>query len=403
MIRSLSFGFLLAALATLPVPTLHAAAPQSAGEEAVRRQSAILETRFALERAQQVAQQGDRAKAAKAFEEAYNAAMVVGGKGVEEELKLIVAGLASAKIDLARAAYSEGNVAVAIDHLKRVLAVDPTNPTALSLKETYDQTAVSLRGRLPSPEVQKQIPVENERRIKAATLVQDGKLLFELGNLTESERKLKEAVDLDPYNEAGFYYLDLIKNRHYNEEARKREIYAKDAIVAVEQAWNPPTQRGLLPVPNPLAKTNLIYTGQGRTQIFKLLNEIRLPEVLFDGLPLNEVVKYLDDEVRKLDPNKQGINFMMNSAGEGGGGGRSDGLEPRYRPHQPGAAQCTAHRCARRGDESLRQAAQVFCRGLRDCILPQAPRSRATAHPYVARGPEHVPTGLGERDGHHLR
>ena len=64
MIRSLSFGLLLA-LVALPGRALQAAAPQSAHEEAVRRQSAILETRFALERAKSVALQGDSAKTAK--------------------------------------------------------------------------------------------------------------------------------------------------------------------------------------------------------------------------------------------------------------------------------------------------------------------------------------------------
>lgn len=328
MIRSLSFGLLLALFALSIPDSLRAAAPQSAQEEAVRRQSAILETRFALDRAQAIARLGDSLKSAKAFEEAYQAAMVVGGKGVEAELQLIVAGLATAKLDLARAAYKDGNVSVALDHLKRVLAVDPNNATALSLKQTYDKTAESLRGRLPSPEVQRQIPAEMERRVKAGTLVQDGRLLFEAGNLDQAEKKLQEASALDPYNEAAFYYLDLIKNRRYTELARKREIYSKDAIVEVERAWNAPVQRELLPVPNPLAKTNLIFTGPGRTQLYKTLHETRLPEVLFDGLPLSEVVKFLDDEVRKLDPSKQGINFMMQVGGDGGSGAAPVTVDP---------------------------------------------------------------------------
>jgi type II secretory pathway component GspD/PulD (secretin)/tetratricopeptide (TPR) repeat protein len=320
MIRFLLSGTLVVMVATTAALVAHAAAPQSAEEEAVRRQSAILETRFALERAQAVARQGDRAKAAKAYEEAYNAAMAVSGKGVENELKQIIAGLASAKLDLAREAYKQGDVTTALDHVNRVLRVDPSNPAAVSLKQTYDKTAESLKGRLPSAETQKQIPVEMDRRTQAGTLVQDGKLLFELGNLDEAEKKLKAAAALDPYNEGAFYYLDLIKNRRYTEEARRREIYAKDAIVEVERAWNPPVKRELLPTPNPMAKTNLVHTGPGRTQIYRMLNEIRLPEVLFDGLPLGEVVKFLDDEVRKLDPAKQGINFMMNSGADAGGG-----------------------------------------------------------------------------------
>ena len=51
MIRSLSFGLSLAVMVLVGGPPARGAAPQSAQEEAVRRQSAILETRFALEKA----------------------------------------------------------------------------------------------------------------------------------------------------------------------------------------------------------------------------------------------------------------------------------------------------------------------------------------------------------------
>ena len=42
------------------------------------------------------------------------------------------------------------------------------------------------------------------------------------------------------------------------------------------------------------------------------LDAITLKEVQFDGLPLSEVLKFLYEESRKLDPEKQGINFIIN-------------------------------------------------------------------------------------------
>ncbi|MEW6304547.1 MAG: M56 family metallopeptidase [Verrucomicrobiota bacterium] len=43
---------------------------------------------------------------------------------------------------------------------------------------------------------------------------------------------------------------------------------------------------------------------------FKLENAV-FQEVFFDGLPLSEVIHYLMDESRKLDPDKEGVNFMI--------------------------------------------------------------------------------------------
>jgi len=42
------------------------------------------------------------------------------------------------------------------------------------------------------------------------------------------------------------------------------------------------------------------------------LNQIVLPEVSFDGLPLSEVLRYLRDESVKRDPDKAGVNFLIN-------------------------------------------------------------------------------------------
>src|SRR4029077_4960801 len=44
------------------------------------------------------------------------------------------------------------------------------------------------------------------------------------------------------------------------------------------------------------------------------LDAIRISELNADGLPLSEVVKILDREVLKADPEHKGINFILSSA-----------------------------------------------------------------------------------------
>ena len=65
-------------------------------------------------------------------------------------------------------------------------------------------------------------------------------------------------------------------------------------------------------VPNPFAMTNLVFTGPGRQAIQSRLHRIVMNEVLFDALPLPQVLQFLSDEAVKRDPDKQGINFMIN-------------------------------------------------------------------------------------------
>jgi beta-lactamase regulating signal transducer with metallopeptidase domain len=52
-----------------------------------------------------------------------------------------------------------------------------------------------------------------------------------------------------------------------------------------------------------------------RSPIAAQLEKIVLDEVAFDGVPLSEVLKFLDAESRKRDPEKHGINFLINPNG----------------------------------------------------------------------------------------
>jgi hypothetical protein len=53
-------------------------------------------------------------------------------------------------------------------------------------------------------------------------------------------------------------------------------------------------------------------SSRGRQAICSKLESIRLETVRYDGLPLGEVVINLKDEAKKRDPEKKGINFLMN-------------------------------------------------------------------------------------------
>jgi hypothetical protein len=53
-------------------------------------------------------------------------------------------------------------------------------------------------------------------------------------------------------------------------------------------------------------------SSRGRQAIISKLESIRLDTVRYDGLPLGEVVINLRDEAKKRDPDKKGINFLIN-------------------------------------------------------------------------------------------
>jgi len=62
---------------------------------------------------------------------------------------------------------------------------------------------------------------------------------------------------------------------------------------------------------NPYTTTNLTYTGKGRQAIVSKLDRIRMDTVLYQRRELSEVVRELNEETKKRDPEQRGINFMV--------------------------------------------------------------------------------------------
>jgi len=282
-----------------------------ATDVAVQREAAIILLRKTLAEAKAAQDKLDLLAAAKLYEEAYRLVQIV-GVGIDQEAQETSSGLATVRLVLAKQAQRRARFEEADLHVKRVLTVDPKNEAALKFKKENDKALEALKGRVPSKEVQALIPEVQKQRISTATLAQDGKVLYEMGRMEEAEAKLKQAVAQDADNTMAFYYLTLIEEARYAQGARAREISVKNKAVEVERAWLPPIQREALPSANPFATTNLVYTGPGRQAIQNKLNRILLNEALFDGVALPQVLTYLSEESTKRDPDKEGINFLIN-------------------------------------------------------------------------------------------
>ena len=144
---------------------------------------------------------------------------------------------------------------------------ETNNPTLPSIGDNLKQTnsSVSTTTNMAS---------NFENKSKADSLVQDGKLDYEMGKLDEAEVKLKSALALDSGNATAKYYSGLVQ------AARQSPKFIK--------------------------------TSEGRQAIMQKLKTIRLDRVAFDAMPLSEVIRSLSAESYKQDPDRQGINFLLN-------------------------------------------------------------------------------------------
>ena len=312
---SLALILLLTAAAVAPAQT---PPEEAAVNEAVYRQANRITLRQKLAEARAAQDRRALASAAKMYDDAWELVLKI-GSGVDAERDQTIAGLTAVRMDLARAAQGHGDYKEARTQVDDVLRVDPTSAVAIEFKTGNAKLLAEQRGTIPSEEVRSQVPAIMEDRVKASTLVHDGKLLFEMNKLDEADAKLKMALKQDPHNEAALYYLNLVSEAKYLKASKLHEVTLRQDVRAVEQAWANPISRESLPVPNPYARTNMVYTGQGRQNIITKLDRIHLDSVKYDGLPLSEVVINLNDEAKKRDPEKHGINFLVNQNIDTGG------------------------------------------------------------------------------------
>lgn len=305
-------------LATAPTAWSQAPANETAVNEAVYRQANLILLHQKLTEAKAAQDRHALPAAAKLYDEAWGLVQTV-GTGVDAERAQTIAGLADVRLDLAHQAQRHNDLVGANDQVKDILRVDPSNAAALDFKKANDKLLAQQQGKIVDAETQAQVPGIIQEKINAGTLTQDGRLLFELGKYDEAEVKLKQALRIDPNSQAALYYLSLCADGKYTQATKRRAVSAQANLTEVVQDWANPVKRELLPVPNPYIRTNLVNTSPGRQTLMNKLDLIRLDTVKYDGLPLGEVIINLNDEAKKRDPLKRGINFLISQTADTGG------------------------------------------------------------------------------------
>ena len=163
--------------------------------------------------------------------------------------------------------------------LVSILSVTAFAAVALPMGQAPEQTNAVDSSAVPSSSsASANNPAVSTASTEAKALVQDGKLLYEMGKLDEAEKQLSAALQKNPREQAAYYYLSLIK------EARSN-------------------------------KRVIVPTSPGRKVLLGKLERTGLASVEFDNVPLADVVKFLVQQVRLSDPESVGINILLNPGG----------------------------------------------------------------------------------------
>src|SRR5215831_9090690 len=122
-----------------------APAQDTAVNEAVIRQADRIALRQKLADARATQERGDLLKAAKLYDDAWELVQRVGAN-VEAEASMARSGLATVRLELARAAQHRSDYRDAAVQINDVLRVDPSNAEALDLKRANEKLLADQAG-----------------------------------------------------------------------------------------------------------------------------------------------------------------------------------------------------------------------------------------------------------------
>jgi len=174
-------------------------------------------------------------------------------------------------------------------------------------------------------------------------LLGDAKIFFDRGKLDHAEGLCGEVLRIDSENSEALRLIDAIsKARKTNlaenvddksgarpaemervlppeTDPSKNRFMAPQTIGSFEQVisnalnFSTEEKRRRVRFTEGSGVSNIVYNSKGRQRIRRLLEEIRLPSVMYDDVGLGEVLRRLSEEVRQRDPEKRGIDFLLSA------------------------------------------------------------------------------------------
>ena len=288
------------------VPTV----AQTAHTEAVSRHQLMISANQAISDGQRLLGSGNYDEAATRFQYALDA-MTPGGDSAVSYSRA-EAGLAAAKAGQAEQLAKDDKFAQAATLLQQSIALQPNNPVyAADIEElkkeqlAYEEQVRDPEGTVNNPAVTDDL---KSRVAEVQKLLFEGDAYFRTGQFDRSEETYSKILLLDPYNKAARDKMDHIERYKLRADSVRHEEYEQEAMEKVDHGWQEVVSPDIVVGP---AKDVAVVGPSNRAIITHKLQSIIIDKVNFEKLDIAAVIQFLQQKSKELDPDHQGINFVL--------------------------------------------------------------------------------------------
>ncbi|MGD0060425.1 MAG: hypothetical protein ABSD58_13500 [Verrucomicrobiia bacterium] len=351
----------LRAAPTDPSSTGSSTAEQAAREELVRRQEAQLAAEKLLTQGEKLFYAGKYSEAVAKLEEGIK--LLPRAPATEVDYNRALHGLTDSYTRLADAALRSGDIANARTLAGKALQYDPQNRAAMELLTKAKQADSNKTAENPSGAPLDQTPEFVAKKDQIKKLFREGKILMNSGQYDEAESRFQQILIVDPYNaDANVLLKDLNKQRidyaqNSQEQTRVHRLWE------VSDRWTPPISSEVQPPKSEEHVGAIVRDALRQESIIKKLNEIVIPEVNYREAVVSDVITFLSDESRTLDPEKVGVNIVL-SSGIAGPPAKTGPTPRTAAPTAPGAEAAAAEAPTGETPESFGQKITLSLRNV---------------------------------------
>lgn len=278
--------------------------------ELTNRQQLKISANQAISDGQRLLGSGNFDQAAERFQYALDA-LTPGGVTATSYNRAEI-GLAAAKAGQAQELAKDDKFAEAATLLQQAVILQPDNPVYPADIEELKKEQMAYEEQIRDPEGTVNNPAVTDdfkaRVAEAQKLLFQGDAYFRTGQFDKSEMAYSKILLLDPYNKAARDKMAHIEAYKQRAASFRHEEYEKAAMENIAHGWAEAISPDIVAGPAAVVTTS---NPSNRAIITRKLQSIVIDKVNFDKLDIATVIQYLQQKSKELDPDHQGINFVL--------------------------------------------------------------------------------------------
>ena len=289
-------------------------AKETAQQEEIRRQAAEVDALKASDAGFAALSQGDYLAAEKSLADAMNGLPDRPQNAAVRDQ--IVKGLAEAQYLRAHGMVQKNE---RLEEARKLVDSALKNDPAHRGAKALDKKLTRLEARNAMPKAPEDQPATIEKAKSIEQMYDEARQWYMLKDYDRANALFEQILKRDPYHKSAMRYIRKIEADKFKLASVEREARVQGMMTEVRRSWSPPI-RAAIEMPAEAGQPGGVDSKPASARLQDKMKTIIIPAVEFRQANINDVVNFLVEASLAADPEKEGVNIILN-LGQGSGGG----------------------------------------------------------------------------------